>query len=243
MNTFRIALTGDSMLARWGLQCPQLQTTLKRQYQRSQFEIYNHALSGSRAGNALWRITHRYPTTLDDFDPHHGENGEQAHVQWRDSLHWCDPYLVVVESFAYANRIDGAEGLSEYRDLLRRLVEAIQHSTGAKILFCLTMAPVREQFLESAPAYLNTSRATRQRFADDVTLYLDEARRIAQDERWPLADVASEIHKRIAGGENPLRFVDHNDFQHLSPYGLQVQAAVIVRAIDNGRMIEEAAHQ
>ena len=96
------------------------------------------------------------------------------------------------------------------------------------------MAPLREQFLENASAYFNTSRATRQRFADDVTLYLDEARRIAQDERWPLADVASEIHKRIASGENPLRFVDHNDFQHLSPYGLQVQAATIVRAIDNG---------
>ena len=95
----------------------------------------------------------------------------------------------------------GAEGLSEYRDLLRRLVETVQHSTGAKILFCLTMAPLREQFLENAPAYFNTSRATRQRFADDVTLYLDEARRIAQDERWPLADVASEIHKRIASGE------------------------------------------
>ena len=96
------------MVARWGLQCPDLQAALKRQYQRSQFEIYNHALSGSRAGNALWRITHRYPTTLDDYDAYRAEQAEQVETsQWRDSLHWCDPYLVIIESFAYANRIDG----------------------------------------------------------------------------------------------------------------------------------------
>ena len=69
------------MVARWGLQCPDLQAALKRQYQRSQFEIYNHALSGSRAGNALWRITHRYPTTLDDYDAYRAEQAEQVEDQ------------------------------------------------------------------------------------------------------------------------------------------------------------------
>lgn len=236
MNNFRIALTGDSMLSRWGAQCPQLGAALKRQYQRSEFEIFNHGLSGSRVGNGLWRVTQRYSTNLD------ARSAESSHTdQWNESLAWCDPTLVIVESFAYTNRIDGAEGLSEYRDVLRRMVEAIQQSTGAKILFCVTIAPLREHFLDNAPAYLNTSRATKQRFADDVTLYLDEARRIAQDERWLLADVATEIHKRVANGENAQRFVDQNDFHHLSPYGLQIQATVIVRAIDNGRMIEEAS--
>ncbi len=237
MNSFRVALLGDSMFARWGARCPQLQVALKRQYQRSEFEIFNHGLAGSRAGNGLWRISHRYNPDLET----HSAFESQATAERRDSLHWCNPYLVIIESFAYTNRIDGAEGLSEYRDLLRRMVETIQHTTEAKILFCVTMAPLRDSFLETAPTYVNTSRATRQRFADDVALYLDEARRIAQDERWPLADVAAEIQKRVDAGENPQRFVDHDDFQHLSPYGLEIQARVIVRAIDNGRMVEETS--
>ncbi len=253
MNNFRIALMGDSMLERWGAQCPQLHAALRRQYPRSEFALYNHGLAGSRAGNGLWRLTHRYHLDLEahdgadvvrdkkDKDATANHAAMYAGDAWRESLSWCDPSLVVVESFAYTHRIDGAEGLSEYRDVLRRLVEQIQHSTGAKFLFCVTMAPLREHFLDNAAAYINTSRATRQRFADDVSLYLDEARRIAQDEGWPVADVAAEVRKRIAAGEHPLRFVDHNDFQHLSPYGLQVQASAIVRAIDNGRMIEEVA--
>jgi hypothetical protein len=223
MQFFKIAVLGDSMFERWGKGCPALEEELKRQYPRGEFIVENHGVEGSRAGNGLWRVTNDYRV------------GDEL----RTALCSFDPDITVVESFAYSNRIDGPEGLSEYRDILRRIVEEIRATTKSKVLFCLALPPHRERFLENSALFLNTSRATRQRFADDVKLYLEEARRIAQDEEWPLADAVAEIEKRIASGEKMRRVIDQNDNWHPSPYGLIVQAQVIVRAVDTHRMIDE----
>jgi hypothetical protein len=223
MATIKIAIIGDAMFENWGPQCPELHDELKRLYSRTDFSIENHGLADSRAGNALWRISNQY----------------QKQGQTQSSLSRFNPDITVIESFAYANRIDGPEGMSEYRDILRRLVEEVRHTTTSQVLFCLGIPPHRERFLESAPLFLNTSRATRQRFADDVKLYLDEARRIAQDEDWPLADVCAEIEKRALAGENMRRFINQADNQTPSSYGYVIMASTIVRSLDNHRMVDE----
>jgi hypothetical protein len=223
MATYNIALLGDGMFEKWGVETPELLNEFKRLYSRTDFVIENHGLEGSRAGNALWRISNNY----------------QQNGNLHNSLSLANPDITVVESFAYAHRIDGPEGMSEYRDLLRRVVDEIRHTTTSKVLFCIGIPPHRERFLETAEMYVNTSRATRQRFSDDVKLYLDESRRIAQDEEWPLADVCVDIEKRVMQGENMRRFIDQNDCVSPSRYGYSVMATVLVRAMDNHRMVEE----
>lgn len=223
MQTFKIALVGDSIFDSWGDDCPEMSQELKRLYSHSDFLIENHGLAGSRAGHALWRVSNDYP-----------KDGRLCRC-----LSMFNPHVTVIDSFAYSNRTDGPEGMSEYRDVLRRLVDEIRTTTASQILFCLSIPPHRDRFLETTPSYFNTSRATRQRMADDVKLYLDEARRIAQDEGWPIADVAIDIEKRVLAGENMRQFINQSDSLHPSRYGFQTMATLITRAIDNNRMIEE----
>ena len=223
MALFKIALTGDSMMATWGPECPELLHEFKRLYSHSDFIIENHALSDTRAGYALWRMGNDYEV-----------NGER-----RTSLSYSNPDVVIVESFAYTNRADGPEGLGEYRDVLRRMFEEIERTTTAKAIFCITLPPDRDRFMENISNYAFTSKATRQRMADDVQLYLDEARRIAQDENWPVADMAAEVEKRVTAKESYRRFINQADNLTPSRYGFSVIAQLIVRTIDNHRMIEE----
>ena len=222
MNTFKIALLGDSMTDSWG-ECPALRDELKRLYGRSAFVIENHGLGGTRLGYGLWRISNAYP-----------KNGSQM-----PPLSMGNPDVVILESFAYNNRADGPEGLTEYRDVLRSVVEEIKATTKAKFLFCITIPPHRDRFVENVPNFYNTSKTQRQRMADESLLYLDEARRIALDEGWPLADVCADVQKRVAAGENLRRFINQGDNIHPSNYGFWVTARVLVRAIDEHRMIEE----
>jgi hypothetical protein len=224
---FRVCVLGDSMVERWGAGCPSLAAALRRQNGQTEFNIFNHGLAHSRVGNGLHRAS----------QDSHGESGPQPSVASRD------PHLVIAESFAYAHRSDGPEGMAEYRDLLRRLHDEVRATTTAHFLFCVGLPPHRERFLETDFLHRNTSRGTRQRFADDVLLYLDEARRIAQDEAWPLADVPAEVAKlsaaASAGSSDPLRrLVDQSDCVHPSPQGYALMAMVVTRAVDFHRMID-----
>lgn len=223
MNSYEVALLGDGMMASWGAECIELHRELTRLYAYTKFGIENHGLLGTRAGYGLWRIGHDY---LQDG-------------QLRQSLSYSNPDIVVIESFAYADCADGPEGLTEYRDILRRIWDEVRETTRAKTLFCITLPPHRNHFLEDVPNYRNTSRALRQRMADDVKLYLNEARSIAQDEGWPIADVCEEVEKKVSEKEPMRRFINQSDNLHPSRYGLETMARVIVRAIDEQGMVEE----
>lgn len=223
MNDFSLCLLGDGIFHRWGDECSELNTELQRLYTHSTISIFNHGLSGSRAGNGLWRITADY---------------EKDGIK-RRHLSFMNPTVVVVESFAYTQFWDNPEGLSEYRDLLRRIWDELEKTTTAKRLFCLAPPPLRDRFLDGARNFQNTSKAQRSRFADIVKNYLDEARNIALDEGWPLADIGEDLEKRIAAGDLHRRYVDGQDNFHLSSMGYQLAARVLVREIDNNRFIEE----
>lgn len=223
MNEFQVALLGEGIFHRWGEDCQELKAEFCRQYTRSAFTFYNHGLEGSRAGNGLWRITSDY---LKD-------GSKKRH------LSFCNPDIVIVDSFAYTQFWDGPEGLTEYRDLLRRTWEEVERTTTAKLLFSLAAQPIREKFLEGAKNFQHTSKAQRARFADAVIMYLDEARHIAEDEGWPVADIAVEIEKRITDGQSARRFIDGFEGHFPSTLGFQVAAKVIVRAADNHRLVEE----
>ncbi len=220
----KIALIGDSMMEKWGPQCPQLQAELSRVFTRTTVEIDNHGLSGTRAGHGLWRIAHDY---------------KDSGGQYRSCLSYNDPDIVIIESFAYTNCADDAESLPEYRDVLRSLWEEVGRTTAAKILFLTTIPPDRDKFLETSNNYYYTSKITRQRMADRATLYLQEALNIAEDEEWPIADVYSEVQKKVVGGDKLRRYINQSDCLHPSVYGYQAVARVIVRAIDKYEMIKE----
>ncbi len=222
MNEFSLSLLGDSQFARWG-QCRELTTELTRLYGRSTFELVNYGLEGARVGNALFRICAPY------------ESGGQT----LPPLSFSNPTIVILESCAHSQFWDGPEGLSEYRDLLRRAWEEVGRTTTAKVLFCLSAAPPRDRFLEGSPLFVNTSKATRARHADGVKMYLDEARAIAHDEGWPLADIGAEIDKRVKAGESVRRFWEQHEGTSLSRYGFEAAARALVRELDNHRFIEE----
>lgn len=220
----KIALLGDGMTERWGPSCPQLLAELQRLYSRTEFEIENHGLAGTRAGYGLWRVSHDY---------------KDGHGEYRPCLSYGDPDIVIIESFAYTNCNDDVESLADYRDVLRTLWDEVERTTAAKMLFHVTIPPDRERYLESLNNYYFTPKATRQRLADRVTLYLEEALRIAADEEWPIADAFSDVQKRITGGDKIRRYINQSDNIHPSVYGYEAIARVIVRAVDDYRMIEE----
>ena len=222
MNDFSLSLLGDSQLARWG-ECLELTTELARLYSHSSFSLANYGLEGARVGNALHRIC--APS----------ENSGKTMVP----LSFQNPTIVILESCAHSQFWDGPEGLSEYRDLLRRAWDEIERTTTAKTLFCLSASPPRDRFLEGHPLFVNTSKATRARHADGVKMYLDEARSIAEDEGWPLADIGEEIDKRVKSGESVRRFWEQHEGTSLSRYGFEAAARALVRELDNSRMIEE----
>ena len=220
----KIALIGDSMTEKWGPDCPQLGEELATMFSRTPIQIENYGLAGTRAGHGLWRISHDYKDSAGDY---------------RSCVSYNDPDIVIVESFAYTNCGDDAESLSEYRDVLRGLWDEIERTTSAKILFCVTIPPDRERFLETSNNYYFTPKTTRQRLCDRATLYLDEALRIAQDEGWPLADVYNTVKKRVTQGDKIRRFINQSDCMHPSTYGFAAVARVLARAIDEHRMIIE----
>ena len=221
----KIALIGDGMTEKWGPDCPQLSAELAMMFSRTSIEIQNYGLMGTRAGHGLWRISHDYKDSAGNY---------------RSCVSYNDPDIVIVESFAYTNCGDDAESLSEYRDVLRGLWDEIERTTSAKILFCVTIPPDRERFLETSNNYYFTPKTTRQRLCDRASLYLDEALRIAQDEGWPLADVYNTVKKRVAGGDKIRRFINQSDCMHPSTYGFAAIARVLARSIDEHRMIIEA---
>lgn len=223
MNDFSIALLGDSIFERWGDDCPELHAELSRLYTRSTFDIQNHGLEGSRAGNALLRISSDY-----------NKNGRLVR-----HLAYLNPGIVVVDSCAYSQFWDGPEGLTEYRDLLRRIWDEIERTTTAKSIFFLAAPPPRDRFLDGLPLFSNTSKATRARFADGVAMFLEEARSIVHDEGWPYADAGQELEKVVSEGASIRRYFDQNDGFHPSRFGYELAARVIARALDNNRFIDE----
>ncbi len=222
MNDFSLSLLGDSQFARWG-DCLELETELARLYSHSTFALSNYGMEGARVGNALHRICAPFEREGKTLLP----------------LSFCNPTIVVLESCAHSQFWDGPEGLGEYRDLLRRVWDEIERTTTAKRLFCLSAPPPRDRFLEGNPLFVNTSKATRARHADGVKMYLDEARAIAEDEGWPLADIGDEIAKRVKAGESVRRFWEQHEGTSLSRYGFEAAARALVREFDNSRMIEE----
>ena len=222
MNDFSLALMGDDLWARWGA-CRELERELARLYTQSTFEIFNYGVVGSRVGNALDRVCNSFPRD--------GQNIRALSME--------NPGIVLVESCAYSQFWDGPEGMSEYRDLLRRLWDEIEKTTTAKMLFCVAPPPPRDRFLDGHPLFIHTSKATRARFADTVNMFVAEALAIADDEGWPVADMGAEIQKLIKSGESARRFFDQSDGASLSSYGYSVGSRVLVREMDNHRFVEE----
>jgi len=226
MKPVRVALLGDGMTEKWGALCLELDTELRHLFKRTEFEIENHSVANTRAGYALYRVARDYK----------GNDGV-----YRPCLSYNNPDIVVIESFAYSNCTDDAEGLTEYRDILRRLWEELSSTTAAKLLFFITVPPDRDRFVENMSAYANTSKATRRRLADRAKLYLEEAQRIAQDEGWPVANAYAEVLKKVEGGDRLARYINQSDNMHPSVYGFETVARILARAVDTHRMVEEGA--
>ncbi len=219
MNDFSIALLGDGVFQRWGNECAELNTELTRLYTHSEFDLLNYGRENCRTGLALHVVTA-------DFDG-------------KKSISYINPTITIVDCCAYSQFWDGPEGLSEYRDTLRRIWDELQKTTASKLLFHLPAPAPRDRFMENVPAFLNTSKATRSRYADAVKMFIDEARSIAQDEGWPFIDVAAEVEKQIKLGQNQRKFFDQNDGIYPSRWGYTAIAKIMVREIDGNRFIEE----
>ena len=223
MKPFRIALLGDDAFAAWG-QAEELEAELRRLFGRTTCIIDNHALAGCRAGHGLWCLNNDYADALGNK---------------RACVSNGNYDLIVVDSFALTDSEDDVEGLTEYRDIMRRVWEEIERASNAKRLFHLGPPPDRDRYGETARRYRNVSKATRARHADRVRLYLDEAQRIATDEEWPMADCFADVLQKVEAGERLRRFINQADCVTPSHFGFENMARVIARSMDTHRLLEE----
>ena len=227
MKPYRIALLGDGTFAAWN-DAKELMAECHRLFTSTHIEIDNHGLAGCRAGHALWCLNNDYADTA-------GTKRGCVSNGFYD--------LIIVDSFALTDSEDDVEGLTEYRDVMRRVWDEIERTTTAQRLFHLGPPPDRDKYGESARRYRNVSKATRARHADRVRLYLEEAQRIAADEGWPVADCFADINDKLEKGDRIRRFINQADCLTPSHYGFENMARIIVRAMDtHGLLVEKGQH-
>jgi len=218
MTRRTVALLGDSMTDCWG-DAIELRDELARLRPPFEWNIENHGLGGTRLGYGLWRISN-------DYD----KNNIRCAC-----LSFGDPDLVLLESFAYNNRADGEKWVDEYLGVMRGVVETLRRTTRAKILLWNTIAPDREHFIEPVLAFHATSFERRREMADEVTLYQDALRGLAQNEGWAFADVATETHRR----NEPLAlWINQSDGIHPSRAGYKLCAQVLGEALERENLLD-----
>lgn len=222
-QVIRIVATGDSMTDTAGEGCPALAKELKRNFPDKEFEIINQGVGGTRVGYGLWRLENEY-----EF------NGKK-----NPPLISLNPDIVLLESFAYNNGSDGllGEGLAHFRDMHLKIVEKIRANTNAQIVFVVTIAPVKERFLESVPNFKNTPVSIRKWMAEDRIAYLEEAIKIAQGLELPLADVYHASLEAAGRGEPLSKFINPVDWIHPGPEGHELAAKVIVEAFKKNNLL------
>jgi len=205
------------MTAFWGPDMPELRDALERHFPDQPFELFNYGVSATRAEYGIYRITHDYP---DPFGS-----------GYRKCLSSVSPDLVVVESFAYNHRLDGRHRVEYYKDVLRRLWNALAETTPAKRLFLVTVPPDKERFLDHVPTYKDVALELRREWAESSEMYLQAAVDVATQENFPLVNVYERVKERVAAG-TPIRwFIDQNDNIHPSRFAYELIADEIVRAI------------
>ncbi|WP_213526837.1 SGNH/GDSL hydrolase family protein [Paenibacillus cisolokensis] len=219
----KLACLGDSMVAFWGKDMPELRDRLESGFPGHAFELFNFGVSGTRSEYGIYRVTHEYP------DPF----GSGSHP----CLSAVSPDIVIVESFAYNHRLDGMHRIGHYKQTLGRLVDVIKETTPAKLLFMVTIPPDKETFLENAPVYREVALDLRQEWGEYSEKYLLAAIDFAKERQIPLINVFERVRGLVASGTPLQWFIDQNDHIHPSRYAYDWIAREIVDALKKYQVI------
>jgi hypothetical protein len=212
-----VACLGDSMTQFWGFDMPELGDALSAAFPGHDFELHNYGVSGTRAEYGKYRITHEYP------DPF-GEGN-------RKCLSAVSPDLVIVESFAYNHRLDGQHHIEYYKNVLEQMIQMIQETTPAKVLFLVTIPPDKHHFLDNVPTYKDVAQDIRREWAEYADRFLQAALDFAKESELPLANVYQRVLDQVNNGASIRWFIDQNDNIHPSRYAYLTTAKEIVHAI------------
>ncbi|MDF2958456.1 MAG: hydrolase family protein [Paenibacillus sp.] len=212
----KLACLGDSMTAFWGPEMPELKDALARHFPDQPFELLNYGVSGTRSEYGIYRITHDFPNPF-------GSGVQKC-------LSAASPDLVIVESFAYNHRLDGIDWIKNYQNVLRRLIQVLQETTPAKVLFLVTIPPDRDHFLDHVPTYKDVTLELRQQWGHGSEMYLESAVDFAKEEQLPLINVFERVKEQVAAG-TPIRwYIDQNDHIHPSRFAYELIAEEIAQA-------------
>ncbi|MGG1678208.1 SGNH/GDSL hydrolase family protein [Neobacillus sp. NRS-1170] len=218
-----IACLGDSMTAFWGTEMRELKESLSTAFSDLEFELLNYGVSGTRAEYGKYRITHDYPNPFKEGN--------------MKCLSAVSPDLVIVESFAYNHRLDGGHQILNYQNELRLLVQTINETTPAKIIFLVTIPPDKENFLGNIPTYNDVNVELRREWAEYSDRYLKAALDFAKKEGLPLANVYERVQQEVNQGTPIQWFIDQNDTIHPSRYAYLITASEIVNTIEKYQLL------
>lgn len=213
----KIVLLGDSMTEGAGKDCKYLREYLRAQNPSIDFKLFNYGVGGTRVGYGLWRLTNSYEFNGERYCP----------------LVELDPDVVFVESFAYNNGSDGnfPGGLDHFRAMHQSIIDTLGSKTKAQIIYCVTIAPDCEHFLESVPNFIYTPVSIRRRMALDREVYLKEAVKIAGFNQLPVVNIYAETLKLANSGTPLSTFIDPADWIHPSAEGHKLTAAMMVETL------------
>ncbi|GLX66688.1 SGNH/GDSL hydrolase family protein [Paenibacillus glycanilyticus] len=226
-RTIKIACLGDSMTAFWGQEMPELKHALASRFPQQPFELLNYGVSGTRAEYGIYRLTHDFPSSFGD--------------PMQKCLSSASPDIVVVESFAYNHRLDGAEWVDNYKNVLQELIATIRQTMPAQILFLVTIPPDVDHFLDHVPTYKDVHIDLRRKWGLGSETYLQAAVDFATSAGLPLINVYDLVKEKVAGG-TPIRwFIDQNDHIHPSRYTYELVAEQIASAIKQHKFIQSGS--
>jgi hypothetical protein len=220
----KIVLLGDSMTEGAGKDCKYLREYLHVKNPSTNFKLFNYGVGGTRVGYGVWRLTHNYEFNGEKYCP----------------LVKLDPDVVIVESFAYNNGSDGSYhgGLDHFRAMHQSIIDTLRSETKAQIIYCITIAPDRERFLESVPNFIYTPASVRHQMAIDREVYLKEAVKIAESNQLPVVNAYAETLKLAKKGIPLSTFIDPGDWIHPNAEGHKLIARMMVETLTKLKSIK-----
>jgi lysophospholipase L1-like esterase len=210
-KSYSIAVLGDSMVDTLGPGLPQMQDSLKKQYPKTNFTLYNYGVGATNIEYGIYRITHEY-TYLGVQIP---------------ALVSKHPDIVIIESFGY-NPFPFDEGaLDKHWLSLATATDTIrQNLPGAKIVMAATIAPNAKLFGDGAPGLSFTMEDKRKR-TQTIKQYLESTIKFANSQHYPLID-AYHPSLNSEGNGNP-KYINPGDHIHTSDEGKRLFADQTVK--------------
>jgi len=218
VESYKIAVLGDSMIDVMQPELPQLAGALKKYYPQAKFELLNYGVGATNIEYGLERLTSDY-----DYMGRH-----------YPALLSCNPDIIVIESFAYNHWGNNKQDLDRQRETLTKIIDTIKSQSRAKIVLAATIGPDVNTLCDGIEG-INLSAKQKREKADTIKAYLDNLVNFANSNNLPLANA---YHASLDDtGYGKVIYVNAGDHLHPSGPGGELVAEKIAEAILSNNLL------